>query len=82
MPEVDGTIRGLTAFLKCNSRKCEGCEFQDKKPGLPGSCKLDSYEVIEDAIKLLKEQKHQIENLEYSLEITENDLRHYINGND
>lgn len=82
MPDVDKTIRGLTAFLECNSRKCDGCEYQDKKPGMPGGCKLDQYQVLEDAIKLLKEQEHQIEYLEYSLGITESNLRHYINGND
>ena len=60
MPEVDKTIRGLTAFLECNSRKCDGCEYQDKKPGMPGGCKLDQYQVLEDALDLLKEQQNQI----------------------
>jgi hypothetical protein len=38
--------------------------------------------LLEDALELLKEQEKQIENLEYSLAITESNIRHYINGND
>lgn len=57
MPDVDKTISGLTAFLKCNSRKCDGCEYQDKGYGRLGGCRLDQYQVLEDAIKLLKEQE-------------------------
>lgn len=59
MSEVDGAIRGLMAFLECNSRKCDGCEYQDKKPGTPGGCRLDQYQVIEDAVRLLREQEQR-----------------------
>ena len=64
MSEVDSAIRGLMAFLECNSRKCDGCEFQVKHPGMLGGCKLDQYQVLDDAVRLLREQEKQIKRLE------------------
>ena len=39
-------------------------------------------DVAIDAIALLKELQSQIEILEYKLAVAENNLNHYINGND
>lgn len=52
--------------------------------GLPSTAEMfDSYYgILNDAQKLLKEQDQQIENLEYALAITENNLNYYVNGND
>lgn len=75
MSEVDSAIRGLMAFLECNSRKCDGCEYQDKKPGMPGGCKLDQYQVIDDAVRLLSEQEKQIKRLEKENAELENVMR-------
>lgn len=37
---------------------------------------------IDEAIDLLKEQQKQIERLEHDLAITEDNLRHFLNGNE
>ena len=38
--------------------------------------------VLNDALKLLKEQKDTIDRLEHDLSITQNNLNFYVNGND
>lgn len=47
---------------------------------------MDEYEkagkIITDTITLLKEQEEQIERLEHDLAVTENNINHYVNGND
>lgn len=35
-----------------------------------------------DALELLKEQEEQIERLEHDLDVAQNDLHYYVNGND
>ena len=35
-----------------------------------------------DTIDLLKEQEEQIEQLEYDLAVTQNNLNYFVNGND
>lgn len=72
MPDRDKVIKGLEAIKRFFGY------------GLPSTAELfDSYYgILNDSLDLLKEQDHLIESLEYNLEITESDLRHYINGND
>ena len=71
MSDREKVIKGLEM---CKIMYCDECPYDDEN-----SC---SFYLNHDALELLKEQEKQIENLEYSLEITESNLRHYINGND
>lgn len=74
MPDRNVVIKGLEyceEYFNC----CDKCPYWDGGT----HCTTD---LAHDALDLLKEQDHLIENLEYNLEITENSLRHYINSND
>lgn len=76
MVDREKVIKGLEC---CASTACRDCPYSS-------DCVVDEFTgttyLAADAIELLEEQKHQIEYLEYSLGITESNLRHYINGND
>lgn len=72
MPDREKVEKGLN--ICTSAEPCNGCPYLGER-----NCSL---EMVKDTLALLKEQDHLIENLEYSLEITESNLRHYINGND
>ena len=72
MPDREKVVTALECLA--DGQTCACCDYQPYD-----DC---AKRVARDALALLEEQKHQIEYLEYSLGITESNLRHYINGND
>ncbi len=71
---MEKVIKGLEI---CTTRPCYCTDCPYKK-----ECCLDSQNVMEDALDMLKKQRSQIEILEYKLAVAENNLNYYINGND
>ena len=79
MPDWEKLIKGLeTCSQKTVLYVCGQCPYNNDDS--------DTYDctqaLSEDALALLKEQQSQIEILEYKLAVAENNLNHYINGND
>ena len=80
MRDREDVISGLQHCGLANKLNCDKCPYDYNGRG-DGKSECTA-ELATDVLELLKEQDHLIENLEYSLEITESNLRHYINGND
>ena len=79
MPDWEKLIKGLeTCSQKTVLYVCGQCPYNNDDS--------DTYDctqaLSEDALDMLKEQRSQIEILEYKLAVAENNLNYYINGND
>jgi len=69
-------INGLEHCINNSDNNCYQCPYSCQ-------CEEGYYTALkEDAFALLKEQEEQINRLEYSLAVAENNLNYYINGND
>ena len=79
MTDCEKLIKGLeTCSQKTVLYVCGQCPYNNDDSDTYGCTQALS----EDALALLKEQRSQIEILEYKLAVAENNLNHYINGND
>lgn len=76
MTELEKVRKGL---LMCEGgpENCglKDCPYFDKR-------EFCENEMHRDALAMLKEQEKQIEQLEYDLAVTQNNLNYYVNGND
>ena len=83
MADIEKVIKGLECCLResehIDDNPCKNCPYYDVDSGIGGRC---MEEKDKDAIELLKEQQKQIDELEYNLAITQNNLNFYVNGND
>ena len=76
MEDFEKVVKGYECCLRINGG-CKDCPYWDRTNSNKCEGKLKK-----DAIELLKEQQKQIEMLEYDLAIAEDNLRHYLNGNE
>jgi len=69
-------VKGLEYHLKELSigKTCYECPYFGDNP-----CEI---QLIANALELLKEQEELIEQLEHDLDVTENNINYYVNGND
>ena len=73
MIDKEKVIKGLE---HCKTGRCDSrCPYNHINVG----CRK---QLDEDILALLKEQEKQIEQLEYDLAVTQNNLNYYVNGND
>ena len=77
MTELDKVIK---AWECCTDEigvdNCDKCPYVESRYD---GCMLF---LKKDTIKVLKESNQIIERLEYDLAVTQNNLNHYVNGND
>lgn len=73
MADREKVIKGLECCG--DTMNCNECPYDSEMGGCFRNLKAD-------ALNLLKEQKKQIEWLEYSVSVAQNNLNFYINGND
>lgn len=76
MTDREKVIKGL----ECLADRVSGC--QSDCPYYASRVVTCFRAMAADALSLLKEQERQIEQLEYHLAITQNNLNYYVNGND
>ena len=79
MPDREKVMTWLEICGK--NRDCSGnCPYGDGSGDY--ECSLCREDLMADALTLLKEQEEQIEQLEYDLNVTKNNINYYIKGND
>lgn len=78
-----GREKILTWLEICGkNRDCSGtCPYSGLLCGEDDDSKCRE-DLMADALDLLKEQEEQIERLEHDLDVAQNDLHYYVNGND
>ena len=77
MADIEKVIKVYECCRNSWRRNCDDCPIKKDccHDGLPEFA-------IGYALELLKEQQKQIDELEYNLAITQNNLNFYVNGND
>ena len=83
MADIEKVIKGLECCKDpmITGIKCNICPYwDDNNPDEYQTSCNDN--LCADALELLKEQQKQIDELEYDLAITQNNLNFYVNGND
>lgn len=74
MPDREKVANGLECCQHSSKSYCDRCPYLSST----NDCTAD---LASDAIALLKEQEEQIERLEHDLDVAQNDLYYYVNGN-
>ena len=74
MADREKVVKGLE---ECMTASCRGY-----RPRLLCPYNDEEWDIMRDALELMKEQAEQIERLEHNLAVAECNLAFYINGND